>query len=771
MISHPSTAASGTTRASTGGRERDSWRPGNDLARAPDSSQPALEAIVPYGSPWEHLHDQLQRLRLRVLLRLGAKGRLPRDGRLDGLQGLVISEQEIAALLDGMTPAPDADAAVQYTALSESLAAIDASIAAREAASQHGSTRLPLLVLRERCALSPMDEQCLVIAAAPDIDIRYEKVYAFLQDDVTRKRPTVGLMLDLLCGSAEEAIAARRCFDARAPLFRFHLCESAEAAHEGSSLARPVTLKEHVAEWLLGRTDLDAQLDGIGRLSLPDARQGPVLVDEALGARLSAFLDACGGAASTGSAVVHLRGARGAGKRALAESICRKRGLALLTVDLERLLDKATAWAEALSHVGREALLHRAALCVDGIDVLFADAEKRRSQLAAFFETLQIFSTLTFLLGVDAAPVREWTGSARFLAVQLPLPNADTRARLWEAYLDREPDVSADVSPAELASLFRLGPGAMNQALVAARDVALWRSPARPQITMSDITIACRSLASARLNTLAHHITPRQSWNELVLPVDQVAQLHELCDQARFRHAVQGRWGFERRLPLGRGITALFSGPPGTGKTMAAQVIAAELRLDLYQVDLSRVVSKYIGETEKNLRSVFDEADASQAILFFDEADALFGRRSEVKDAHDRHANIEVGYLLQRMEAYEGVAILATNFRQNVDEAFVRRLRFIVEFPFPDEEHRRRIWEVTFPPEAPLAGDVDFGVLARQLKLAGGNIKNIALAAAFSAAAGGDVIGMPHLVQAARREHQKLGKSWLEPQRLAGQQP
>jgi SpoVK/Ycf46/Vps4 family AAA+-type ATPase len=273
---------------------------------------------------------------------------------------------------------------------------------------------------------------------------------------------------------------------------------------------------------------------------------------------------------------------------------------------------------------------------------------------------------------------------------------------------------------------------------------------------------ACRTLTAMRLNTLARKVTPRQTWDDLVLPADQLRQLEELCNQARYRAIVHAEWGFERKLPLGRGTSALFSGPPGTGKTMAAQVIASELQLDLYQIDLSQVVSKYIGETEKNLRKVFDEADASQSILFFDEADALFGKRSEVKDAHDRYANIEVGYLLQRMEEYEGIAILATNFRQNVDEAFVRRLRFIVEFPFPDEEHRRRIWDVTFPREAPLAGDVDVAALARGLKLAGGNIKNIALAGAFHAATEGEAIRMAHLARAARREHQKLGRDWDE---------
>jgi SpoVK/Ycf46/Vps4 family AAA+-type ATPase len=241
-----------------------------------------------------------------------------------------------------------------------------------------------------------------------------------------------------------------------------------------------------------------------------------------------------------------------------------------------------------------------------------------------------------------------------------------------------------------------------------------------------------------------------------------LAQLREICNQVKYRRVVYGEWGFDRKLSLGKGVNVLFSGPPGTGKTMAAEVIANELQLDLYKIDLSQVVSKYIGETEKNLDRIFTAAQNANAILFFDEADALFGKRSEVKDAHDRYANIEIGYLLQKMEEYQGMAMLATNLRQHMDEAFVRRIGAIVEFPFPDAEYRQQIWEVIFPQAAPLAEDVNFGILARQVKLAGGNIKNIALAAAFYAAEAGEVIRMQHLIQAARREYQKLGRTWNE---------
>jgi SpoVK/Ycf46/Vps4 family AAA+-type ATPase len=225
---------------------------------------------------------------------------------------------------------------------------------------------------------------------------------------------------------------------------------------------------------------------------------------------------------------------------------------------------------------------------------------------------------------------------------------------------------------------------------------------------------------------------------------------------------VYDEWGFDQKLHMGKGLNMLFSGPPGTGKTMAAEVIARELELDLYKIDLSQVVSKYIGETEKNLDRIFTAAESTNAILFFDEADSLFGKRSQVHDAHDRYANIEIGYLLQKMEEYDGIAILATNLRNNMDEAFIRRLKFSVEFPFPDESYRFRIWRGHFPGGAPASDDIDFAFLARQFKLAGGNIKNIVLNASFMAAADDKCIHMKHLILAARREYQKMGKACTE---------
>jgi SpoVK/Ycf46/Vps4 family AAA+-type ATPase len=263
-----------------------------------------------------------------------------------------------------------------------------------------------------------------------------------------------------------------------------------------------------------------------------------------------------------------------------------------------------------------------------------------------------------------------------------------------------------------------------------------------------------------KLGSLAQRLDPVYKWDDIVVSEDLMRQLREIADQVATRAEVYGRWGFGARLPRGRGISALFSGPSGTGKTMAAEILANELQLDLFRIDLAGVVSKYIGETEKNLRNVFDAAEESGAILFFDEADALFGKRTEVRDSHDRYANIEVNYLLQRMEDYRGLAVLCTNRRSALDRAFLRRLRFLVEFPFPDGEKRRLIWSKVFPAQTPVSG-LDLDELAR-LEITGGNIRNIALNAAFLAAREQTSVQMPHLLRAARREYAKIDKLLTE---------
>ena len=359
------------------------------------------------------------------------------------------------------------------------------------------------------------------------------------------------------------------------------------------------------------------------------------------------------------------------------------------------------------------------------------------------------------------------------IAVEFSIPEFDVRRDCWN---QRLADHSWALDPRDgddLAARFRLTAAQIGDAVESAVQQARWHSAvdesagSTQERSVDHLYAAARAQCGHDLARLAKKITPHYGWDDIVLPEEQIEQLHEVCEQARHRQTVFGAWGFGRKLSIGKGLNVLFAGPPGTGKTMAAEVLARELRLDLYKIDLSQVVNKYIGETEKNLDRIFSTAENSNAILFFDEADALFGRRSEVRDSHDRYANIEIWHLLQKMEEYEGISVLATNLRQNVDDAFTRRLQAIVEFPFPNAEDRRRIWEVTFPLEAPVGDDVDFAALGREVALAGGSMKNMAIAASCLAASGGGLIAMQHVLNAAVREFQKLGREWAPPACLA----
>jgi SpoVK/Ycf46/Vps4 family AAA+-type ATPase len=415
----------------------------------------------------------------------------------------------------------------------------------------------------------------------------------------------------------------------------------------------------------------------------------------------------------------------------------------------------------------------QAILYVEPFDLLLEP--DRAGERQRLLEALADYNGVTVLSGVQSKLPRG-RGTHGQLQVDWPIPSHEQRMRSWRDSLDAAGEAVDEDLVDTLAGRFLLMPDQISDAVAGARIRTDWRmaasrpndgdSPMRP-LELPDLFEAARAQSEATLEGLARKIEPVHSWDQIVLPEDTLAQLQEMCQQVVYRHRVLDEWGFGNRLSVGKAVTALFVGPPGTGKTMAADIIAHELGLDLYKIDLSGMVSKYIGETEKNLRRIFSAAENANAILFFDEADALFGKRSEVRDSHDRYANIEVAYLLQQMDQYQGVAILATNLRQNMDEAFVRRLGFAIDFPFPDEEQRARIWRLLFPPEARRTSDIDFLALGNQLRIAGGNIKNIVLSAAFLAASANESVGTEHLLHATRREYRKMGKVLSGDLRLA----
>jgi len=600
--------------------------------------------------------------------------------------------------------------------------------------------------------LTPLDAELLLVALAPELDLKYERIYVYLQDDVTRRRPTVDLALGLLCTGWEERVAGRARLSASAPLLRHRLLRLADdpAQRDPPLLSRYLRPEPRVVEFLLGSDEPDAALLGLCTAVEPAARLDDVLLPEPLKTALAAVVR---GVPEGGTALVYLQGPYGVGKRTTAEALCREAGVPLLTVDVARLLAADDA-AALVGAAAREGLLRGAALLWEGFDLLLAD-ERRGLRDAVLREAAG--RGVTFLAGEEAWEPADAPPGQAFYPVRLERPAYGERVRLWGALLNGDGS-GAGIDLEGLANQFRFSGGQIRDAAATARSLARVRDPAEARVSMDDLRAACRLQSNQRLASLAQKVAPRYGWDDIVLPADRTQQLREVVRSMHYRARVYHEWGFGSKLALGKGLNVLFTGPPGTGKTMGAEVIAAELALDLYKIDLSSMVSKYIGETEKNLARIFAEAETSNAILFFDEADALFGRRSEVRDSHDRYANLEVAYLLQRMEAYEGVVILATNFRRNMDDAFVRRMHHTVDFPLPGERERLRIWAQVFPAATPLEPGLGLDRLARRLEVAGGSIRNIALAAAFLAADDGGVVRMPHLVCAARREFQKMGK-------------
>jgi hypothetical protein len=613
----------------------------------------------------------------------------------------------------------------------------------------------PLRRLGRLFGLTPFERDVVLLALAPELDLRFERIYAYLQDDVSRRRPSVDLALRLLCPAPAERLAQQAAFEHDAPLVAQRLILLFEDGQRRPPLlARFIKLDDRiVAELRGGAVPLDAPIATFAALTRPARELGTLALPDGLAAQLRSFA----ADATTGLALA-LEGGYGSGRRALAEALTAGTGRSLLTIDLERLPEPdapgVPSTSELIERATREARLRRAAILWHGADRLLAEDAPTAAR-AALLQALDTPGGWSFLALEKPWEARGLLRNARFLRVELPpLAYAD-REQLWRERLgDQAPN---DATLQALASTFRLSPGQIRDAARAARDLARWRGPDAP-ITSVDLYAACRAQSSERLATLAHKMRAAYTWNDIVLPPDQVAQLQEIAVQVRHRRTVLEAWGFDRHLAMGKGVNVLFAGQSGTGKTMAAEIIAADLGLELYRIDLSSMVSKYIGETEKNLDKVFSAAREANAILFFDEADALFGKRSEVKDAHDRYANIEVGYLLQKMEEYDGVVILATNLRKNLDEAFVRRLHMAIDFPFPEEPDRMRIWRKVFPAETPLGPDVRLEFLARQFKLAGGNIRNAALLGAFLAAEAGSEVRMEHILRAVRREYQKIGK-------------
>ncbi|HEY9800532.1 MAG TPA: ATP-binding protein [Leptolyngbyaceae cyanobacterium] len=604
------------------------------------------------------------------------------------------------------------------------------------AATKAAMTAPPLLErLCQLFELSEFERDVLLMCACMEFYGDFAALCGLAQGDTQRAYPTLSLALAALPNPHWDAIAPN------AKLRYWRLIELAE----GRALTlSPLRIDERILHYLIGGQYIDERLAGIVE-PLPEAGELVPSQQQLAQQIVAVWMQS---SQTERLPILQLCGIEPTSKRAIAAKVCKMVGVALHIMPVQ-VVPSAPAEMETLLRLWeRESFLSNSALLVDCDKIDMADVTRTHT-IGRFLERIKglVLVTSRERISIQQRPI---------VSFDIHKPTIEEQSLLWQSSLAQiQPQLNGQVK--KLATQFNLSPNTIRAACAEALGQL---TGGQEQDIGQILWDACRKQARPHLDELAQRIPPTSTWEDLVLPPAQAEMLREIAAHVRQRATVYQNWGFAAKNSRGLGISALFAGASGTGKTLAAEVLAQELHLDLYRIDLSSVVSKYIGETEKNLRRVFDAAEEGGVILLFDEADALFGKRSEVKDSHDRYANIEVSYLLQRMESYPGLAIMTTNLKSSIDTAFQRRIRFVVQFPFPDATQRAEIWRRVYPANTPTDG-LDAKKLA-QLSVAGGNIRNIALNAAFLAADADEPVQMKHLLRAARTEYAKLEKSLTE---------
>lgn len=616
---------------------------------------------------------------------------------------------------------PPSDEAVTAAKLEEARAAL--------ASASEGEPPAALLLLSRQLGLSEFERNILLLCLGVELDTRIAALCARAQDDPGRVYPTFALAMTLFDAPAWEALSPER------PLRYWRLLEINQPGAQPLTTAA-LRADERIVSYAKGLNYID---DRLAPLLGPLPQVSADTLPASQQATAQSIVSTLTSARKPVGPVV-LLGRDRESKRQVAGAVAGALGIHFYRLPAD-VLPSHAGELETLARLWqRDSLLLPLALYVDAHDVdKSAGTDGTLSRLTRF---VLRSGGLVFVDSRDGAAA----SFDRAFAVEVDRPTPAEQRLMWEAALDGE---GRDI-PGQLAGQFNL-----NQDSIAS-IVTLARQSETAEPLEQKLWRQCLAKTRPGMDRLAEKIDAKATWDDIVLPEQEAGLLRQIAAQVQVRARVYDDWGFRARMNRGLGISALFAGDSGTGKTMAAEVLANALKLDLYRIDLSAVVSKYIGETEKNLRQVFDAAEDGGAILFFDEADAIFGKRSEVKDAHDRYANIEINYLLQRMEAYRGLAILATNMKSALDTAFMRRLRFVVNFPFPGAAERKRMWERVFPAETQTDG-LEHGRLAR-FNLTGGSIHNIALNSAFFAAQNGNVVTMPLVFEAARNEFRKLDR-------------
>jgi SpoVK/Ycf46/Vps4 family AAA+-type ATPase len=635
--------------------------------------------------------------------------------------------------------------------------------------------QLPIRDLETRFGLDSFERDVVLLALAPSLDRRFERLFALAKNAPLEGGLDVDLVLSVLSVGEQWArrMENRSYFQEQSPLLREHIITLDRHRLEmgASFLSLGIRLPARVLSWVLGDDDLDASLCGFSQLIEPDISFDKVVLPQAIEESLLAIVGnhreymesmaqwELDKTITYGRGLVLLFvGAPGTGKTMCAKAIAHALKMRIMLVDPQQIYDLKRPVEDNLTNLFREARLQNAVIFFDECEGILGHRAAGNPHISLVLSAIEHYDGIV-VLSTNLAQLLDESVDRRVLyRVHFEAPSVTLRRRIWAVHLPEGVPLAEDVDIDQLARVFEFTGGYIKNAVLVAINRALNR-PERPTvITHEDLEVAARTQMRTRLSEYAERHTTTLRLDDLILSDDTAAQITEVLDAARSRSVVFREWGFGEKLTRGTGLSALFDGESGTGKTLCAEILAAELGLTLYRIQVANVVSKYIGETEKNLTRIFKEADDSHCLLLFDEADSLFTKRTEVKSVQDKYANMEVNVLLQLMERYDGLVLLTTNLKKGIDQAFERRLSFKINFPFPEAVYRERIWQHLIPDQAPLEDGIDFYVLARSFELSGGSIKNAILRGAYRAAAAARPISMDDLVESAKRECASAGK-------------
>lgn len=692
----------------------------------------------PYENNWEFIGDlcKLVDIKIYYYYKFFYDLDITADNK-NRFKGLVINRDEFESLLNDFNNLPiDMSHAEKDVQLAQSF------IASRKEACIKKGIFLSLTYLSHNFDLTIFEEFCILLSAVPNINRKYEKIFGFLQDDISMKYPTLDLATKLffLGDYHNNTVAAWLIAENTILKYIFEEVPS----NNYSKLTQPLKLKKRILKFLFDPISLFSVDSDLMELFVAKEKVNTLYSNMDKYKQL-VNLYSNDTKSESNNLIVNIYGKKGSGKKLALKKLAYEYDEKLVLINFDLLKED-----KDINNIVLEMILNNALLCIYNYE---------ENELGKKLVTTMLkYTDILFIVSAEKKLIVKRT-DYNIVYIEFEIPNDINRGKIWRE-LSQNFKLSSDINLDEIANKFTFSTGQIINALKDANNQR--KLYGNDKITKDMIYKGCFSQGTSNLERNASRINPIYKWNDLIIPREQKTILESACGHIKYKHIVYEKWGFNKKLSYGRGLSMLFAGPPGTGKTMAAQVIANELSLELYKIDLSQIVSKYIGETEKNLAIIFDEAKESNSILFFDETDALLGKRSEVKDAHDKYANLETSFLLQKMEEYEGITIMTTNYLENIDEAFIRRITYITHFPFPDKYLREKIWKNIFPEDTPLDNNMDYEYLAHKFELSGGSIKNIAVTSAFEAVQNNEIISMKYLLRGIKRELAKQGKILLK---------